>query len=467
MRDVSPGIARCELTYLERQPIDYERAVKEHERYRDVLRDLGLEVVSLPGDAGYPDCCFVEDTAVVLDEIAVITRPGAESRRGETAVVAEALAAWRHVVAVEPPGTLDGGDVLVTARKIFVGRSRRTNGAGIEALRAIVSPHGYEVVPVAVTGCLHLKSAVTAIDEGSVIANRDWVDLQPFRGFEVVPVPPGGAVGGERAGHSGTSPGERRITPDPRAPGEARVSGDSGATLRVPEGGGRRHVQEPPLPTPPVCLLRRARIGSRDCRAIEGASSSPPRKERMLRKTVVLAVALASLAGGCKGKEGSTTAGAEKKTSAEDQFKTEDEKVIYAFGAMLGTRFAAPLSSLRAELEIAEEGHSRDTAGGGKPAFPLDDLPPQARRARQGAGRGPRGRGEGQEPGLPRPGGAGAGCRQDALGPRLQVGQVGLRAEPLRHGHGARPLSGHVHGRKGLRQLDQARPARGVPPERA
>jgi dimethylargininase len=190
MRDVSPGIARCELTYLERQPIDYERAVREHARYRDVLRDLGLEVVALPGDAGYPDCCFVEDTAVVLDEIAVITRPGAESRRGETAVVAEALAAWRHVVAVEPPGTLDGGDVLVTARKIFVGRSRRTNGAGIEALRAIVSPHGYEVVPVAVTGCLHLKSAVTAIDEGSVIANRDWVDLQPFRGFEVVPVPP-------------------------------------------------------------------------------------------------------------------------------------------------------------------------------------------------------------------------------------------------------------------------------------
>jgi dimethylargininase len=190
LRDVSPGIARCELTYLERKPIDYGRAVKQHEGYRDALRGLGLETVSLPGDAGYPDCCFVEDTAVVLDDIAVITRPGAESRRGETAVVAEALAAWRHVVAIEAPGTLDGGDVLVMARKIFVGRSRRTNGAGIEALRAIVSPHGYEVVPVAVTGCLHLKSAVTAIDEGSVIANRDWVDLQPFRGFEVVPAPP-------------------------------------------------------------------------------------------------------------------------------------------------------------------------------------------------------------------------------------------------------------------------------------
>jgi dimethylargininase len=191
MRDVSPGIARCELTYLERQPIDYERAVKEHERYRDVLRDLGLEVVSLPGDAGYPDCCFVEDTAVVLDEIAVITRPGAESRRGETAVVAEALAAWRHVVAVEAPGTLDGGDVLVTARKIFVGRSHRTNGAGIEALRAIVSPHGYEVVPVAVTGCLHLKSAVTAIDEKTLLANPEWADLEPLRGYEIVPVPAG------------------------------------------------------------------------------------------------------------------------------------------------------------------------------------------------------------------------------------------------------------------------------------
>ncbi|HEY7514759.1 MAG TPA: dimethylargininase [Vicinamibacteria bacterium] len=189
LRDVSPSIARCELTYLERQPIDYARAVEEHARYGQVLSDLGLSVVSLGGDARYPDCCFVEDTAVVLDEIAVVTRPGAESRRGETSVVAEALAAWRPVVAVEPPGTIDGGDVLAIARRIFVGRSRRTNEAGIEALRTIVAPHGYAVVPVAVTGCLHLKSAVTALDEGSLIANGDWIDLRPFGGFEVVPVP--------------------------------------------------------------------------------------------------------------------------------------------------------------------------------------------------------------------------------------------------------------------------------------
>lgn len=177
LRDVSPSIALCELTYIERQPIDYARAVEEHEGFARVLRDLGLEVISLAGDAHYPDCCFVEDTAVVLDEVGVVTRPGAESRRGETSVVSEALAAWRPVVTVEPPGTLEGGDVLVMGRKIFVGRSRRTNAAGIQALRAVVSPHGYDVVPVAVTGCLHLKSAVTALGEGSVIVNGDWIDL--------------------------------------------------------------------------------------------------------------------------------------------------------------------------------------------------------------------------------------------------------------------------------------------------
>ena len=192
LRDVSPGIARCELTYLERQAIDYARAVEQHEGYRDALRDLGLEIVSLPGDAGYPDCCFVEDTAVVLDEIAVITRPGAESRRGETAVVAEALAAYRPLATVRAPATLEGGDVLLVGRTLFVGRSTRTNDAGIDALRALVAPHGYTVTAVPVTGCLHLKSAVTSIGEETVLANPDWVGCRTASdGYEVVPVPAG------------------------------------------------------------------------------------------------------------------------------------------------------------------------------------------------------------------------------------------------------------------------------------
>jgi dimethylargininase len=191
LRDVSPGIARCELTYLERQPIDYERAVKEHERYRDVLRDLGLEIVSLPGDAGYPDCCFVEDTAVVLDEIAVITRPGAKSRQGETVVVAEALAAYRPLATIPAPATLEGGDVLRIGRTLFVGRSTRTNDAGIAALRELVAHHGYAVVPVPVTGCLHLKTAVTSIGNETVLANPHWIDITALGQYEVIPVPAG------------------------------------------------------------------------------------------------------------------------------------------------------------------------------------------------------------------------------------------------------------------------------------
>ncbi len=190
LRDVSSEIARCELTYLERQPIDYDRAVEQHRRYRDTLQALGLEIVSLPGEAAFPDCCFVEDAAVVLDEVAVITRPGAETRRGETAAVAEALAPYRALAAIPPPATLEGGDVLHVGKRLFVGLSPRTSEAGVTALRDIVSAYDYEVVPVRVTGCLHLKSAVTALDDQTVLANPAWADLTAFHGLEVVSVPP-------------------------------------------------------------------------------------------------------------------------------------------------------------------------------------------------------------------------------------------------------------------------------------
>jgi dimethylargininase len=217
IRDVSPALAECELTYLDREPIDLELAVLQHAEYARVLRDLGLEIVSLPGDAALPDCCFVEDVAIVLDELAVITRPGAESRRAETALVAEALSRYRRLSVIEPPGTLDGGDVLVVGRKIFVGRTQRTNDEGIAALRAIVSPHGYEVLGVPVKGCLHLKSAVTALDDGTLIANPDWIDKESFRDYTIVPIPaeePGAAnvlaVGG-RIVMSGSFPLTREL----------------------------------------------------------------------------------------------------------------------------------------------------------------------------------------------------------------------------------------------------------------
>ena len=190
LRDVSPEIARCELTYLQREPIDYRRAVDQHEAYAEALRAQGMEVVSLPGDPAFPDCCFVEDAAIVLDELAVVTRPGAPSRRGETAAVAQALAARRRLVFLEDPATLDGGDVLHVGRRLFVGLSPRTNEAGVAALRAAVGPCGYEVTAVGLHGCLHLKSGVTALDDRTLLANPEWLDMAPFAGFAVVAVHP-------------------------------------------------------------------------------------------------------------------------------------------------------------------------------------------------------------------------------------------------------------------------------------
>jgi dimethylargininase len=190
LRGVSPSIGRCELTYLERKPIDLERAVVQHAAYAALLRDLGLEVVEIPTDPALPDCCFVEDVAVVLDDLAVLTRPGAASRRGEIPAVGEALARFRPLARVEAPATLEGGDVLAVGRTLYVGRSPRTNAAGIEGLRSLAEPLGYRVVAVPVTGCLHLKTAVTALDDGHLLTNSSWIDPAPLRGLEIVEVAP-------------------------------------------------------------------------------------------------------------------------------------------------------------------------------------------------------------------------------------------------------------------------------------
>jgi dimethylargininase len=190
VRDVSPSIPRCELTYLKREPIDLERAVAQHAAYAALLRDLGLEVVEIAADPAFPDCCFVEDVAVVLDGLAVLTRPGAESRRGEIPAVAKTLAGFRPLARIEEPATLEGGDVLAVGRTLFVGRSPRTNTAGVDRLRALAQPLGYRVVAVPVVGCLHLKSAVTALDDEHVLANPAWIDPAPLRGLEIVPVAP-------------------------------------------------------------------------------------------------------------------------------------------------------------------------------------------------------------------------------------------------------------------------------------
>ena len=189
-RGVSPEIGRCELSFLEREPIDVGLAERQHHAYERCLAGLGCTVTRLPSESALPDSVFVEDTAVVLDELAVVTRPGAASRRPETAPVAAALSAWRPLLHLAPPGTLDGGDVLVVGRRIFVGRSRRSNEAGYGQLRELLTPRGYTVVPVPVRGCLHLKSAVTAVAADRLLVNPAWVDASVFTGLETLEADP-------------------------------------------------------------------------------------------------------------------------------------------------------------------------------------------------------------------------------------------------------------------------------------
>jgi dimethylargininase len=190
-RAVSPSLADCELTYVTREPIDYRRAVAQHRAYTDLLRELGLSVVELAADPALPDCCFVEDVAVVLDEVAVLTRPGALSRRGETALVASALQPYRPLVRLEAPARLDGGDVLVLGKRILVGLSNRTDAAGLRAFEEAVRPHGYTVEAASMRGCLHLKTAVTVAAPDLVVLNPDWIDAGPLRGFDRVAVDAG------------------------------------------------------------------------------------------------------------------------------------------------------------------------------------------------------------------------------------------------------------------------------------
>jgi dimethylargininase len=194
-RGISAKIHQCELTHLQREPIDLDRARAQHRQYEACLTELGCQVLSLPAEPDLPDSVFVEDAALVLDELAVIMRPGAASRRPETASIAKALSPYRKLSRIEEPGTMDGGDVLRIGRAIFVGLSYRSNAAGVEQLCAIVEPCGYHVRGIRVAGCLHLKSAVTQVAADTLLINRAFVnaeDLPAMRRIDVDASEPGG-----------------------------------------------------------------------------------------------------------------------------------------------------------------------------------------------------------------------------------------------------------------------------------
>jgi dimethylargininase len=187
-RGVSPTLALCELTCIEREPIDLERAVAQHHDYEGCLREMGASVIALPALADFPDAMFVEDAAVVVDEVAVLTRPGAASRRGEGESLAPVLAQYREVRRLAAPATLEGGDVMRIGGDVFAGLSTRTNEAGVAQLAGQLEPFGYRVRGLRVNGCLHLKSACCSLGEGKVLANRQWIDAAGLGDYEIVEV---------------------------------------------------------------------------------------------------------------------------------------------------------------------------------------------------------------------------------------------------------------------------------------
>ena len=185
----SPNLEQCQRTYVAPAPIAYGLAVRQHEAYCQMLRRSGADVRTLVVNPGLPDSVFIEDTAVVLDEVAVLASMGAPSRRAEPAGIEPELRKYREVERIEPPATVEGGDVLRVGRTLLAGLSSRTNAAGMGALRAIVRRFGYEVRPVPVRRCLHLKSACAALPDGRLLVNPAWLEVRALRGFALVRVP--------------------------------------------------------------------------------------------------------------------------------------------------------------------------------------------------------------------------------------------------------------------------------------
>jgi dimethylargininase len=185
----SPRLQHGERTYVGVAMVDYPLALRQHAEYCDALRGRGAEVITLDVSRHLPDSVFVEDTALVLDEVAVMMSMGAESRREEPAGIEPTLRRYRPIERITLPATIDGGDVVRSGRTLYVGASARTNAAGIDALRRVTSGYGYTVVGVPVLRCLHLKSACSALPDGRLLVNREWIDVGPLPAPALVDIP--------------------------------------------------------------------------------------------------------------------------------------------------------------------------------------------------------------------------------------------------------------------------------------
>ena len=187
-RDVNENMGNCELTFLPRVKINAGLALQQHQQYQSALSSLGCEIVTVPTELDLADSVFIEDTAIVLDEIAVMCLPGAESRRAEVAGVGDVLQQYRTLASIQPPGTLDGGDLLRVGKVIYAGLSSRSNQSGIEQLRCIVADYGFSVETVETTKCLHLKSAVSEVAPDTLLINPNWINKSAFANYELIDV---------------------------------------------------------------------------------------------------------------------------------------------------------------------------------------------------------------------------------------------------------------------------------------
>jgi dimethylargininase len=188
VRRPSRRIADGEVTHIDRIPMDVDLAMTQYEQYLQTLQSLGVELIFADESPDHPDGLFVEDALFMVGDVGVLTRPGAPSRTGEVESIAELIRALSITsVSIPAPHTLDGGDVLVVGKHIFVGVSTRTTMGAIDSLRVLIASTGFQVVPVTVTGCLHLKTAITRLPDDSLIAVAAFVDTSVFtlHGFRV------------------------------------------------------------------------------------------------------------------------------------------------------------------------------------------------------------------------------------------------------------------------------------------
>jgi len=189
-RSVSPSIIHCELTHIDRTPIDLDLAIDQHHQYEQALQKMGYYIRRLPDTPHLPDSVFVEDVALVFKEIGVITRPGAKSRRAETETMTPILSEYREIATIQAPGTLDGGDVLVIGKKVYVGESTRTNREGISQLNQILKPFGYELISVKTDQSLHLKTGISVLEDDLLLINPDWIPDGLFQEYKTLYVHP-------------------------------------------------------------------------------------------------------------------------------------------------------------------------------------------------------------------------------------------------------------------------------------